>query len=151
MTFQWRSIVSKVTFAASLALERPCGLCAMRCAVGSQAFFQKAAFNEDIGKWNVASVTTLSDVCPCSPSRARAAVWGPGLSVGRPLVSPRALGRFGSCAGGASPEAVVLKFVPCGLCAMRRMLCSQAFDGATAFNQALGDWNVARVTTLSGV
>ena len=75
----------------------------------------------------------------------------PGLSVGRPLVSARAVGRFGSCAGGASPEAVVLKFVPCGLCAMRRVLCSQAFYQATAFNENIGTWNVASVTTLFNV
>ena len=62
--------------------------------------------------------------------------------------------------------AVVLASVPCGLCAMRRavgslmfgshramrrVLCSQPFYDALAFNQALGDWNVASATDLSTV
>ena len=86
---------------------------------------------------------------PCSPSRARAGVWGCGLAFGLasgawPLVS-------GAWAGGASPEAAVLARVPRGLCAMRRAVGSQAFNGAAAFNQNLGAWNVAAVTTLIGV
>jgi hypothetical protein len=92
---------------------------------------------------------SLTGLLPCSPSRARACVWGCGLAFGLasgawPLVS-------GAWAGVAPPEAAVLAPVPCGPCAMRRAVGSQAFTGAEAFNQNLGAWNVARVTDLSGV
>jgi surface protein len=33
------------------------------CGVGAQAFIYASAFNADIGAWNTASVTTLSEAC----------------------------------------------------------------------------------------
>ncbi len=76
MTFQWRSIVSTVTFATTLESERPRGLCAMRRAVGSQAFYNKNAFNQALGEWNVASVTDLSYVCSLAAHRVRVRAYG---------------------------------------------------------------------------
>jgi hypothetical protein len=41
------------------------------CGFGAQAFRSASAFNADIGAWNIASVTSLSDVCAAPGPAAR--------------------------------------------------------------------------------
>jgi hypothetical protein len=48
----------------------------MRRAVGSQAFYNKNAFNQALGEWNVASVTDLSYVCSLAAHRVRVRAYG---------------------------------------------------------------------------
>jgi hypothetical protein len=80
---------------AAVLAPLPCGPCAMRRAVGSQALSEAIAFNQALGTWNVARVKSLSYVCSLAAHRVCMRAGG---AVGWPLVSPRALGRFG-CLG----------------------------------------------------
>ncbi len=65
--------------------------------IGSQAFYEASAFNANIGKWNTARVTTMSDVCAAPARRApRRTALGRSSTHARPLhaaappMSPRA-------------------------------------------------------------
>jgi surface protein len=56
----------------------PSGLGFMQCGLfesvwlGPQAFYGASAFNENIGAWNTASMTTMASVCPhCHRQRVR--------------------------------------------------------------------------------
>jgi hypothetical protein len=44
----------------------PCPSASTACGFGAQAFFMASAFNANIGAWNTAAVTTLSQVCAAS-------------------------------------------------------------------------------------
>jgi hypothetical protein len=67
---------------------------------------------------------SLLRMLPCSPSRARAGVWGRALVWACLWSRLGRLAASGAWAGVASPEAAVLAPVPCGPCAMRRAVGS---------------------------
>ncbi len=58
------------------------------CGFGAQAFSWASAFHANIGAWNTAAVTTLSQVCAARGPAARttADALGPGFGVARPVV-----------------------------------------------------------------
>ncbi len=49
----------------------PCPLASTACGFGAQAFSYASAFNANIGAWNTARVTTLSNVCAAPGPAAR--------------------------------------------------------------------------------
>jgi surface protein len=138
---------------AAVLASVPCGHWAMRRAVCLQMFSSATAFNQNLGKWNVASVTTMSGVCPLTARRACVRACGAAPRCGLALLKiASALGRFGAWAGVSHVGvAAVLASVPCGHWAMRRAVCSQTLSYTTAFDQALGTWNVASVSNMFNV
>ena len=178
-------------------------LCTLRCGrrgVGSQAFYDAKAFNENIGSWNTAAVTTMAYVRALLPSRTTDVLFaavvpaasGPGADVGMArlgcgrvpvqmwasrgadvgeawlscervlcILSVNGSSLQRGCATkhhplhrcilqddvGASGMAGALGFVHCAVdgCGVG----SQAFYGASAFNQNIGSWNTAAVSNMA--
>jgi surface protein len=132
----WRMCVSVCLGAhvTALHLRAPRATVDLR-VLGSQAFFSATAFNANIGAWNTASVTNMFWVCAvfhqiftCAHRRARAH-----LCV-----------RFGAHA--SAPRFRALRAA-----ANFRVVGSQAFFSATAFNANIGAWNTASVTNMHEV
>ena len=58
------------------------------CGLGAQAFYSAAAFNANIGAWNTARVTDVTQVCaaPGAAARTMADALGRGFDAARPVV-----------------------------------------------------------------
>ncbi len=108
-------------------------------------FQEASAFNQNIGGWNTASVTTMYYVCPM-PShtdmrayRPLAATWASSFVCLRPV---HVCARLACC----GPYGAGLALV-----AYKLAVCSQTFAQSKAFNQNIGGWNTASAADVSYV
>ena len=66
----------------------PCPSASTACGFGAQAFNSASAFNANIGAWNTARVTDVTQVCaaPGAAARTMADALGRGFDAARPVV-----------------------------------------------------------------
>jgi surface protein len=107
-------------------------------------FNTQPAFNDDISKWNTASVSTMSRVCSVS-SHADMRAYCPWRRFGH-----QALDACGCCMS-ALGSASMLRRISFGARCFMLRCGSQMFLGASAFNQNIGRWNTARILSMSQV
>ncbi len=101
--------------------------------VGSQAFRYASAFNANIGAWNTAAVSSMHQVCNLL-TRTVGFRWRPGLCA---AALPRRRAHARMC----------VRFHRRGA----RLVGSQAFSYASAFNANIGAWNTAAVSNMAAV
>jgi hypothetical protein len=115
----------------TLTRASPCPSAWTACGFGAQAFSGASKFNANIGAWNTASVLGMADVCAAPGAAARTMADALGRASMR-------LGRL--CA--AAP--------PMRACAHVQAFASGMFS-YTGFNQNIGGWNTARVTSMGSM
>ena len=100
-------------------------------------FFNAAAFNQDIGNWNVSSVNDMSVMfAGASAFNQDINDWDVGSVTTMSQMFDGATA-FNRNIGGWDVGSVTIM--------------SQMFNGATAFNQDIGNWNVEKVTNMLGM
>ena len=103
-----------------------CVFCVACGACGTAVFSEAGAFNQDIGRWDVSTVTNMGS-SKCLPHLSHEPVRGPFLT----LTGPRS---------SVGVVCFVLLVARVGTCAV--------FYSADLFDQDIGSWDVSAVTTM---